>query len=354
MISQNQVRSKYSPFSDAPDILRDFLNYMLTIRGRSPRTVDGYYIEIRTFLRYLKLYRANQLDKEHIDEFRDLPIRDVTTEMICSVKYYDVYSYLTFMHTEFGNDTCSRARKTTALRTFYRFISNKTEFLKENPLENLETPSIKKSLPKYLTLEQSIQLLESNTPTVKNEDDVSSPPSSREYCIFTLFLNCGMRLSELVGTNCEDIRDDRTLHILGKGNKERTVFLNDACMDSIHAYIKDTEGLKREGNALFVGRTGKRLSPRRVEQLVEKALSDAGLSQNGITPHKLRHTAATLLYQHGQVDIRVLKELLGHVSLSTTEIYTHVSNAQLQQAAMNSPLSKSLDKRNSKLKNNKG
>lgn len=338
MLSQNQVRSQYSPFSDAPDILRDFLNYMLTIRGRSPRTVDGYYIEIRSFLRYLMLSRSGLLDNEHIEAFHELPIRDVTNEMICSVKYYDVYSYLSFMHTEFGNAACSRARKTTALRTFYRFITNKTELLKENPLENLESPSIKKSLPKHLTLDESRQLLEMNTPT-SNEINGFTGASAREFCILTLFLNCGMRLSELVGINCEDIRDDRTLTILGKGNKERTVFLNDACIDAINAYLKETESVKREDNALFIGRGGKRLSPRRVEQLVEKSLKDAGLSKNGITPHKLRHTAATLLYQYGQVDIRVLKELLGHVSLSTTEIYTHVSNDQIRRAALSSPLS---------------
>ncbi len=332
MISSKQIRSQYAPFEDAPAVLREFLNYMLTIRGRSPRTVDGYYIEIRTFLRYLKLSSSGDPSSVDLEQFRSLPVRDVTLDQIRGVQLYDVYAYLNFAHTVLGNDTHARARKTTALRTFYKYLTTKTAYLEDNPIKNLETPSIKKSLPKYLTLDQSRHLLEA----------VSEPQtalSSREYCMLTLFLNCGMRLSELVGINLEDIRDDQTLHILGKGNKERIVFLNDACLAAISRYLEDTKELKRENNALFVGKTGKRLSPRRVEQLVEQALKAAGLSGNGITPHKLRHTAATLLYQYGHVDIRVLKELLGHVSLSTTEIYTHLSNAQLEEAAAASPLS---------------
>ncbi len=336
MISSKNVRSQYAPFSDAPEVLREFLNYMLTIRGRSPRTVDGYYIEIRTFLRYLKLCKTHSISDESIEHFRTIPIYDVTLDMIRSVKLLDVYAYLNFVHTQLGNDASARARKTTALRSFYHYLSVKANYLDDNPLKNLETPSIKKSLPKYLTLEQSKQLLKSASPN--GAADVL-PSSSREFCMLTLFLNCGMRLSELVGINLEDIRDDRSLYLLGKGNKERTVYLNDACLDSIRRYLSDTSELKRQDNALFVGRTGKRLSPRRVEQLVEQALKNAGLAQNGITPHKLRHTAATLLYQYGHVDIRILKELLGHVSLSTTEIYTHVSNVQLEDAAECSPLS---------------
>jgi site-specific recombinase XerD len=334
MISSKNVASQYAPFSDAPEVLREFLNYMLTIRGRSPRTVDGYYIEIRTFLRYLKLSKSGNLTPDTIETFRQLPIRDVTLDMIRDVQLFDVYAYLNFVHTQFGNDACSRARKTTALRTFYRYLSTKANYLQDNPLKNLETPAIKKSLPKYLTLEQSRELLTSAAP--QNHPQESS---SREYCILTLFLNCGMRLSELVGINLEDIRDDRTLHLLGKGNKERTVYLNDACLDAIQQYLADTTDVKRQDHALFVGRNGKRLSPRRVEQLVDQSLKNAGLSQSGITPHKLRHTAATLMYQYGQVDIRILKELLGHVSLSTTEIYTHVSNTQLEEASFRSPLS---------------
>ncbi len=337
MISSKQVRSQYAPFEDAPAALREFLNYMLTIRGRSPRTVDGYYIEIRTFLRYLKASDAGSLGSMSSDEFRSLPIRDVTLDRIRSVQLYDVYAYLNYAQTVLGNDSNARARKTTALRSFYKFLSTKTPYMSENPLKNLETPSIKKSLPKYLTLDQSERLLESVS-------DADTQLSSREFCMLTLFLNCGMRLSELVGINLEDIRDDRTLHLLGKGNKERVVFLNDACLAAVRQYLEDTREIDRQNGALFVGKNGKRLSPRRVEQLVEQALRGAGLSGRGITPHKLRHTAATLLYQYGHVDIRVLKELLGHVSLSTTEIYTHLSDAQLEDAAFRSPLSGRLPK----------
>jgi len=332
MISTKQIRSQYAPFEDAPAVLREFLNYMLTIRGRSPRTVDGYYIEIRTFLRYLKATAAGTLPSIEPDEFRSLPVRDVTLEQIRNVQLYDVYAYLNFAHTVLGNDSHARARKTTALRSFYKYLSSKTSYMSDNPLKNLETPVIQKSLPKYLTLDQSQRLLSAAS-------DPAAALSSREYCMLTLFLNCGMRLSELIGINLKDIRDDRILHLLGKGNKERVVFLNDACLAAIRQYLADTENIKRQDQALFVGKNGKRLSARRVEQLVEQALKAAGLSGNGITPHKLRHTAATLLYQYGHVDIRVLKELLGHVSLSTTEIYTHLSDAQLEDAAARSPLS---------------
>ena len=335
MISSGQVRSQYAPFEDAPDALREFLNYMLTIRGRSPRTVDGYYLEIRTFLRYLKLSRQGALKNTDPEAFHSLPIRDVTLDDLRSVRLYDVYDYLNYASSTLGNSAYSRARKTTALRTFYHYLTTKANYIVSDPLQNLETPALKKALPKYLTLEQSRKLLESAAETPSGP---TGETTSREFCMLTLFLNCGMRLSELVGINLEDIRDDKTLRLLGKGNKERVVFLNDACQSAIERYLADTSDIKREKNALFVGKNGKRLSPRRVEQLVEQALRNAGLSGNGITPHKLRHTAATLMYQYGNVDIRVLKELLGHVSLSTTEIYTHISNKQLEEAATNSPL----------------
>lgn len=334
MISNNNIRSKYAPFSDAPSCLREFLNYMLTILGRSPRTVDGYYIECRTFLRFIKLKNSGKnVYKLTENEFKNTTIFDIPQNDVLNVKLYDVYDFLNFVREQFGDDSCSRARKTTALRSFYKYLSIKANLIKENPLKSLESPSIKKSLPKYLTLEESKKLLNTATPNKE------MPLSSRDYCILTLFLNCGMRLSELVGINLEDIRDRNCLHILGKGNKERTVYLNDACLDAINIYLSDTKEIVRDNNALFVGKSGKRLTPRRVEQLVEIALFNAGLSGNGFTPHKLRHTAATLMYQYGQVDIRVLKELLGHVSLSTTEIYTHVSNKQLENASIVSPLS---------------
>lgn len=318
-------KSKYAPFSDCPEPLREFLSYILTIRGLSPRTVDGYYIELRTFLRFLKLYRADQLNPE---DFAKTPIIDISTEIICGIKLADVYAYLNFAHSELGNAASARARKVSALSSFYKFLSTKTLYMTDNPIKNLDRPSIKRALPKYLTLDESNELLE----TVDLSD------SARDYCMLTLFLNCGMRLSELVAINRSDIRDDNTLKLLGKGNKERIVYLNQACLEAIHTYIEDSKKVKRQNDALFVGKNGRRLSPRRVEQIIGECLKSAGLSGKGYTPHKLRHTAATLMYQYGNVDVRILKEILGHANLNTTELYTHISNRQLEQAADSSPL----------------
>ncbi len=320
-------KSRYAPFTDCPEPLREFLSYILTIRGLSPRTVDGYYIELRTFLRFLKLYRAGQFSPE---DFATTSIVDVATETICGIKLADIYAYLNFAHSELGNAASARARKVSVLSSFYKFLSTKTLYITDNPIKNLDRPSIKRALPKYLTLDESNDLLE----TVDLSDN------TRNYCMLTLFLNCGMRLSELVAINRSDIRDDKTLKLLGKGNKERIVYLNQACLDAVQAYLEDSKKQKRQDDALFVGKNGRRLSPRRVEQIIGECLKSAGLSGKGYTPHKLRHTAATLMYQYGNVDVRILKEILGHANLNTTELYTHISNRQLEQAADSSPLAK--------------
>lgn len=320
-------KSKYAPFNGCPEPMREFLSYILTIRGLSPRTVDGYYIELRTFLRFLKLYRANQLD---IEKLAETSIADISVETICSISLADIYAYLNFAHTELSNAASARARKISALSSFYKFLSTKTLYMDENPIKNLDRPVIKHALPKYLTLDESNELLE----------DADLRHNSRDYCMLTLFLNCGMRLSELVAINRMDVRDDNTLKLLGKGNKERIVYLNQACIDAINVYLEDSKKLKRQDDALFAGKNGRRLSPRRVEQIISDCLKNAGLAGKGYTPHKLRHTAATLMYQYGNVDVRILKEILGHSNLATTEIYTHVSNRQLEYAADSSPLAK--------------
>lgn len=318
-------KSKYAPFNDCPEPLREFLSYILTIRNLSPRTVDGYYIELRTFFRFLKLYRADQLK---VEKFCETAIIDIPVEIICHITLSDIYAYLNFAHTELSNAASARARKISALSSFYKFLSTKTLYITDNPIKNLDRPAIKRALPKYLTLDESNGLLEIT--------DLSN--NVRDYCMLTLFLNCGMRLSELVAINKTDVRDDNTLKLLGKGNKERIVYLNQACLDSINDYLENSKKLRRKDDALFVGKNGQRLSPRRVEQIIGECLKNAGLSGKGYTPHKLRHTAATLMYQYGHVDVRILKEILGHANLNTTEIYTHVSNQQLEQAADSSPL----------------
>jgi site-specific recombinase XerD len=321
------VKSIYAPFYDCPPIMKEFLDYMMTIRGLSPRTVDGYYIELRTFLRFIKCSHEQKISSESI---KNTPIDKISIEQICSVTISDIYSFLNFAATELLNGPAARARKTSAINSFYNYISQNTTIVMDNPAKQLRQPARKKSLPKYLTLDESNQLL----------DAVETTGSLRNWCILVLFLNCGMRLSELVGIDCADIRDDNTLRLLGKGNKERIIYLNDACREAISLYLESSKVVKRRDNALFVSDNGKRLSPRRVEQIVHEMLKLAGLSGYGYTPHKLRHTAATLMYQHGNVDVRILKEILGHADLSTTEIYTHVSNRQMEKAANSSPLSK--------------
>lgn len=317
-------------YSDCPTYLKDYLLYMLTIKGRSPKTVDAYYIDLRGFLRYIKCYR---ILNNNFAGYDTLPINDITLYNLRSISLSDVYSYLNYTLKERSNNSATRARKVSSIRSFFKYLTTKTNLLQSNPVKDLDVPSIKKSLPKYLTLDEAKELI-AHTGTIKNQCE-----SHRDYCILVLFLNCGMRLSELVGINLNDIRDN-TLKLLGKGNKERIIYLNQSCIDAIESYKtvrKVTDGTDK--NALFLSQNGKRISARRVQQIVEEHLKGVNLDGKGYSPHKLRHTAATLMYQHGGVDVRILKEILGHSNLSTTEIYTHVSDTQMETAAQKSPLS---------------
>lgn len=318
---------------DCPPILREFLFYLETIQGRSPKTVSGYYIELRTFFRYLKSVKLLQTIPESAEQLAEIKIDDITTELVCSVSLSDIYDFLHFSLNVLNNNTASRSRKIAAIRALYKYLTTKTNYLEENPAKNLDTPSQRKTVPKYLTLEESIQLLDS----VK---DPSPAVTARDYCMLTLLLNCGMRVSELVGIDLGDIRDN-TLRLLGKGNKERMVYLNPACLSALENYLKFRKQPETgdDRNALFLSAQHRRMTTRRVEQIVEKYLKACGLDGRGYSPHKLRHTAATLMYQHGGVDIRALKEILGHANIGTTEIYTHISNQMIEQAANASPLS---------------
>ena len=316
-------------FHDAPKPLRDFLFYMLTIRGRSPRTVVGYYTDLRTFLRYQKIKGEGHSGAVSLSK---VSVADMDVAELKKVSLSDVYDFLNYTMTERENGAKARARKVSSLRTFFNYLTVKERLLEDNPLKHLELPSVKKTLPKYLTLEESLELMAA----------VNTKFPRRDYCILTLFLNCGMRLSELVGINLGDVRlGEGKVKILGKGNKERMAYLNEACAFAIEEHLKERAGMRSaaEEKALFLSTHGKRITPRRVEQIVADCLRAAGLGGQGYSPHKLRHTAATLMYQHGQVDIRVLKEILGHADLSTTELYTHVSNKQIESAAHKSPLS---------------
>ena len=318
---------------DCPDILREFLFYLETIQGRSPKTVNGYYIELRTFLRYLKSVKVLKKLPQDAEELAQIKIDDVIKELVCSVTLSDIYDFLHFSLDVLGNSTASRSRKIAAIRALYKYLTTKTNYLEENPAKNLDTPAQRKSIPKYLTLEESLKLLDS-------VQDESPAVTARDYCMLTLMLNCGMRVSELVGIDLTDIRDN-TLRLLGKGNKERVVYLNDACLAALENYLKFRKPPETgtDRNALFLSAQNRRMTTRRVEQIVQKYLKASGLDGRGYSPHKLRHTAATLMYQHGGVDIRALKEILGHANIGTTEIYTHISNQLIEQAANASPLS---------------
>ena len=313
----------------SPMILREYFGYMETIKGKSVRTVEGYFIDLRSFFRYIKLSRG-LVDKD--TEFNKISILDVDLDLIESVRLSDVFEFMNYVASVRGNNNNTRSRKCSSIRSFYHYLSSITGQIKQNPVLELGNPKTPKRLPKHLDLQQSIDLL----------DAVDGPFKERDYCILTLFLNCGMRLSELVGINYGDIRSDNTLIITGKGNKQRVVYLNGACLNAIEAYkrVRPVNGIIYEDrNALFISRNRRRISPKTVQWLVKKYLKEINLDE-GYSVHKLRHTAATLMYQQGGVDTRVLKDILGHENLGTTEIYTHLSNDQIKNAINANPLAR--------------
>ena len=309
-----------------PPVIREYLIYMQTIRGKSPKTVSEYFGDLRTFFRWLLKIRG--LTNQDTED-SEISIESVDLALISSVTLKDIYEFLFYITNERKNNASTRSRKISCLRSFYKYLCNKAEIEKEKTNRKLETPKKKKSLPKHLSLEESMDFLK----------NIDGDHKERNYCIMTLFLNCGLRLSELCGLNLGDI-SEQTIKVTGKGNKERTVYLNKACLEALNDYLKvrPKEGVI-DKNALFISRIGRRISPKTVQWLVKKNLAETGLSGKGYSTHKLRHTAATLMYQYGKVDIRVLQEILGHENLSTTEIYTHLSNSQMKNAADSSPLS---------------
>ena len=320
---------KHEILLSSPPILRDFLTYNETIKGKSAKSVEEYYLDLQTFFRYLLLIRGIADQKQ---DFEKIEICAVDASLLSSVTISDLYSFIVFCKNDRKNNAATRARKTSTLRIFFKYLTSQIHLLETNPAEMLEAPKVKQSLPKHLTLEDSIELLNS----------VDGPNKERDYCILTLFLNCGMRLSELCGLNLSDVRPDNTLRLLGKGNKERVVYINDACVQAIKSYMAvrpNDDIVFTDRNALFISRNKRRISNKTVQHIVKTYLEKAGLGDQGYSTHKLRHTAATLMYQHGNVDIRVLKDILGHANLGTTQIYTHVANEQIKDAINSNPLS---------------
>lgn len=313
-----------------PDFLNAFLDYTITILNKSPNTVKEYNYDLATFLRFIK--RHFHLTSE--EDLRLITIHDMSIDIIKKIQLQDIHAFLAYLTNTYHSKAATRARKASSIRVFFNFLSQKANLIEYNPAQNLETPKLDKRMPKYLSLEDSKKLLNVTSSEERNKE--------RDYAIITLFLNCGMRLSELVGININDINfNDAKMNVIGKGNKERTIYLNNACMKSIKEYInvRPKEGIKYDSkNALFLSERRERISNRTVQYIVEKELSRAGLDTRKYSVHKLRHTAATLMYQYGNVDIRALQELLGHESISTTEIYTHVSNEQARNAVEDNPL----------------
>lgn len=318
-----------------PDYLNSFLDYTVTILNKSPNTIKEYNYDLATFLKFIKVH-FKMTDEE---DFSKITIKDIPLSTIKQIKLDDIHAFLSYLTNTYHSKAATRARKASSIRVFFNYLSQKANLIEFNPAQNLETPKLDKRLPKYLSLEDSKRLL-----NVAGSDDNRN--NKRDYAIITLFLNCGMRLSELVGINIKDINfSECQITVIGKGNKERTIYLNKACMTAINNYlaVRPVEGIKTDKanskNALFLSERKERISRRTVQYIVDKELRVAGLDTSKYSVHKLRHTAATLMYQYGNVDIRALQEVLGHESISTTEIYTHVANVQARSAIENNPLS---------------
>lgn len=324
-------------FHDCPNILRDFLSYHETIKGQSTLTISEYYLDLRMFLRFMKLMRNDMPIDTDLDS---IDIRNIDLKFISEIETSDIFDFLSYLSSDrlvhpesaspdHGIGPSSRARKLSAIKSFFKYLTVRTKQLEENPVAELEYPKLRKSLPKYLSMEQSAALLRS----------VSGQNEKRDYAILMLFLNCGIRRSELVGLNLTDVYEDR-IRVVGKGNKERFVYFGTPCRKAIDAYLP--ERMKQEltdNRALFGSRNGNRISTDAVHRLVKKALMQAGLDSTQFSAHKLRHTAATMMLSGG-VDVKTVQEVLGHENLNTTQIYTHIENTELKVAAEANPLSK--------------
>ena len=324
-------------YRDCPTILRDFLAYHETIKGQSQRTVSEYYLDLRMFFRFIKLMRSDMPIQTRLD---DIPIKDVDLEFVRQITTSEIFDFLSYLANDrnpdpespapdLGISAASRARKLSAIKSFYKYLTVRTKQLQENPVADLEYPKLRKNLPKYLTFEQSAALLQA----------VSGPNEKRDYAILMLFLNCGIRRSELVGLNLSDVYEDR-IRVVGKGNKERFVYFGAACRKAIDAYLPErNKRILSDNRALFGSRDNNRISVTAVHRLVKKAFLQAGLDSTQFSAHKLRHTAATMMLSGG-VDVKTVQEVLGHENLNTTQIYTHIENTELKIAAEANPLSK--------------
>ena len=320
-------------YADCPNVVRDFLSYHENIKAQSPRTIAEYHLDLRMFLRFMKLMRSEQSLKSDLD---DVDIRDIDLDFIAGITTSDVFEFLSWLANDrttengvHGIEAAARARKLSAIKSFFKYLTVRTKQLNDNPVADLEYPKLRRSLPRYLTLEQSAALLNA----------VSGVNEKRDYAILMLFLNCGIRRSELVGLNLNDVYEDR-IRVVGKGNKERFVYFGTPCRKAIDAYLAErNKKVLTDNRALFGSRNGERISVSAVHRLVKKALLQAGLDADQFSAHKLRHTAATLMLSGG-VDVKTVQEVLGHENLNTTQIYTHIESTELKIAAEANPIAR--------------
>ncbi len=330
-LKKNKLKFDFLEKSKHPKRVIEFLNYLENVKGKSVNTIKGYSVDLGLFFKFLKVYKGleNNIELEKIEE---VEISDLGDNFIKDITLSDIYAFLAFLEKVRNNSAYARARKVATLKSFFKFLNSKIKLIDENPTVELESPKINKRHPVYLTLDQSI--------TVLNSMDKGNKNYYRDYCILTLFLNCGMRLSELCNIEIEKIKGD-TLTIIGKGNKERTVYLNEASIAAIENYLKnrnDSKATEEAKKYLFLSSKYRPINKRSVEILVKKHIENAGFKDQKYTPHKLRHTAATLMYKYGNVDIRSLQNILGHENISTTQIYTHVDDETLREAVKTNPL----------------
>ncbi len=316
---------KREDFAKLPILVQQYLIYIEAIKGHSELSVIEYASDLRTFFRYL-MREKTKIGSDVSDEQIDLSPIDI--EFIKKITLNDAYQFLIYCKNVRHNNENTRARRVIAIRRFFIYLTDNLGLLEYNPMKNLDIPKTKRALPKYLSLEEAERLL----------SVIDGPYKERDYAIITFFLNCGLRLSELVSIDYNDIKSDGSLVITGKGNKERTVYLNQACIDAYTSYMKKRPNDGVKDHALFLSSRNQRISPKTVQHLVYTNLEKAGLGNRGLSVHKLRHTAATLMYQHGNVDVLLLKEILGHENLGTTEIYTHISSDAAKKAVEANPL----------------
>lgn len=324
-------------YSDCPQLLRDFLTYHENIKGQSSKTIQEYYLDLRMFLRFMVLMKQEMPYDTPLDS---IVIKQIDLSFLESISTSDVFDFLSYLANdrvkfedsqseETGIGAAARARKLSAIKSFFKYLTVRTKQLKENPVQDLEFPKIRKSLPKFLTMEECTRLLQS----------VQGPNARRDFAILMVFLNCGIRRAELVGLNLTDIYEDR-IRVVGKGNKERIVYMGSACKRAIDDYLKERRQIVLSDNrALFGSRDKNRISVSAVHRLVKKHMLAAGLDATQFSAHKLRHTAATLMLSNG-VDVKTVQEVLGHENLNTTQIYTHIENTELKIASEANPISK--------------